>query len=210
MVVVVLKSHAGCMLYVLLSGVSWTDVYLPSHGASARHGVQCSGVWNADYWLRWRRRCWHSKRRDCFEDVAAETCEHERSERDGFKPNWQRRRRVAVAVDRPAVCHHSAACVCSLCTVNSIPRAAGRPVFDKRRRRAGSVSTRSTTAFRCPSPEHALIRRTFVEWANESSVIDLVSVSNRKTLCCITRFAGVCLLVNRRRRDELKAKILSG
>jgi len=137
-------------------------VYLPSHGASARHGVQCSGVWNADYWLRWRRRCWHSKRRDCFEDVAAEACEHERSERDGFKPNWQRRRRVAVAVDRPAVCHHSAACVCSLCTVNSIPRAAGRPVFDKRRRRAGSVSTRSTTALRCPSPEHALIRRTFV------------------------------------------------
>lgn len=147
---------------LLLSGLSWTDVYFPSHGAPSRHGVQCSGVRNADYRLWQRRRCWHSKHRDCVEDVAAEACEHAHSRRDGFKPDWQWWWHFAVTVHRPAICHHSAPRVCSLCTPNSIPCTANRHVFNKQCRWSGTVSTWFAVTCRCPSSEQALICRTCI------------------------------------------------
>ena len=149
-----LSRQAACWS-VLLSGVSWTDVYVPSHGASSRHGVQRPRVWNTDYWL-WRgRHHWHSKCRDTAKDVATKACEHTRCDRS--KPNWQRWRH-AVALVRPAVCHYSAPCVCNLCTPDSIPRTAGRDVFDKQCRWGSSVSPGPTvTCQRCPSSKHALI-----------------------------------------------------
>jgi len=145
------------MLYrsVLLSGISRTCVYIPSHRASSGHRVQCSGVWIADYRLQRRRGCWHSKCWCCVQDIAAEACELAQWRHNGLEPLRRRRcqwwRTVAVMVDRSTVCHRLATCVRILCTLNSIPCSAGCRIFNKWCRWYGHACTWPAVSCRCPS-----------------------------------------------------------
>ena len=173
---------------MLLSGISWTFMYLPSHWASSGHRIWCSGVWNADHWLWWRWGCWHSKCWHCVQDIAAEARELTQWWRDGLEPLRQHRCQqqwlVAVTMDRSTMCHHVAPCVRILRSHYSIPCTAGCHLFNKCCWRDGHIYTWSAISRECPSCRCALIWQ--LMWPHCSRVESAEEIAEQHSMVFIS------------------------